>query len=127
MSSGEQGPASTPVVERQQRAVSRNGYSWPALRYTCTLFSKAAGTLPATISGNTQREYLGFFLASGSDPVQLTPTLGDPGSGITLTSTLTFFELRKSSHGPLVQEGWTGLEGGAGSQLTVIEVIPDGD
>lgn len=106
----------------------------PALRYQVTYVDQNDFNLGIIINADSRREYLGFFLDAGIASVKICPTLGIDAVGFTLTSFQGWLELRKSSHGPLVNEAWySGIPGGippavppSGIGLNIIEIIPEG-
>lgn len=100
--------------------------SFPPLRYSCQLYDKGTGTLPLLIPGDARREYLGFFLRVGSGDIAARPALSIDDGWIALDNNERIFEMRYSSHGPLMRDEWMIDSPGGGGQVTVIILTSEG-
>lgn len=97
----------------------------PALSTKYTLFSKARGDTTIQIMADSQREFLGFYPDGNQGICELYPITGNGLPKIIINPNLGPFEMRVSSHGPMVRDAWN-LESLTGDGCTLIIITREG-
>jgi hypothetical protein len=111
-----------------REAVRPDAVTRPAqsLRTVYAFGDKATGTLPMTILGDSSREFMGFYCTRTSGAITITPTVGGGEARIEIDFMEPVFEMRLTSHGPMVQDEWI-IDSPGGGTVTVIIIKKEGE
>lgn len=97
-----------------------------ALAYVVQVYDKNKLSSPMLIPPDSSRQFIGIYLQNGSQCGIATPTLGMMPNGITVVPNEPNFEMRYSSHGPMVRDGWTIDAVGLTDMIMIVTISPDG-